>query len=611
MNNRGIALLHIVMILIFIGAVIGIAALIAGPLSKRVKSNETIGTIDACIESLAGYASTNRRLPTAAQFTSVVQKANDAWGNPLYYIVDPNLAPASPSASTDYICGRKTTGITVRQCLTDNCAATPGTDYNDISNVAFVILSGGENFNVQTALAGTTVTVYVQNGATARDACTAAGNCPSYSGTMINRPERYDDTVKWVTLEELKNKAGCYGATQGTFRILNNELPGVCIGQPYNATLYSNGGVAPYSNWAWAPVLPAGLSMNPGTGAISGTPTGPAQVHSITFSRNDGDSNNAQKTLKLIVEDCPLGSWSFDDPANPGGTVTTGPGGSVTAVDGSSGRALLFSGIATLTPDNQGAGNSRFSFEYNQPFSIVMWVKLTKLPAAAPASLVYPLVSKGGTGPAYAGYYFEIHSSAFNQPPALGYNRIVFQLINQWNGGAGPMVWVYNTTPINTVNTWYHIAASYNGNGLASGVKVYVNGGSANAAYRDNLASSSIVNPQPLRVGDYGQNYYNSVVMDGIQVYNKVVRQLKVTRAGSGEGAVVSTLLFMSPERINCLAGGICEAYYATGTSVTLWASASPGSTFTGWSGGGCSGTGDCTVTLSSDTDVTATFTSP
>ena len=98
-NNRGVALLHIVMVLIFIGAVIGIAALIAGPLSKRIKSNETIGIIDAGIESLAGYASTNRRLPTAAQFTSVVQKANDAWGNPLYYIVDPDLAPASPAAS--------------------------------------------------------------------------------------------------------------------------------------------------------------------------------------------------------------------------------------------------------------------------------------------------------------------------------------------------------------------------------------------------------------------------------------------------------------------------------------------------------------------------------
>ncbi len=103
--------------------------------------------------------------------------------------------------------------------------------------------------------------------------------------------------------------------------------------------------------------------------------------------------------------------------------------------------------------------------------------------------------------------------------------------------------------------------------------------------------------------------------MDGIQIYNKAVQQLKVTRAGSGSGAVVSTLLFMSPERINCLTGGICEAYYANGTIVTLWASASPGSTFAGWSGGACtvpvSEPNACYVTLDSDKDVTANFTSP
>jgi hypothetical protein len=41
---------------------------------------------------------------------------------------------------------------------------------------------------------------------------------------------------------------------------------------------------------------------------------------------------------------------------------------------------------------------------------------------------------------------------------------------------------------------------------------------------------------------------------------------------------------------------------------VTLSTAAGSGSSFTGWSGGGCSGTWTCTVTMTSDQSVTATF---
>ena len=45
-----------------------------------------------------------------------------------------------------------------------------------------------------------------------------------------------------------------------------------------------------------------------------------------------------------------------------------------------------------------------------------------------------------------------------------------------------------------------------------------------------------------------------------------------------------------------------------TGTPVTLTATPAAGSTFTGWSGGGCSGMGTCVVTMTADTTVTAGF---
>ncbi|MFI5007067.1 MAG: FG-GAP repeat domain-containing protein, partial [Solirubrobacterales bacterium] len=77
---------------------------------------------------------------------------------------------------------------------------------------------------------------------------------------------------------------------------------------------------------------------------------------------------------------------------------------------------------------------------------------------------------------------------------------------------------------------------------------------------------------------------------------------LTVNKAGTGSGTVTS-----NPAGINC--GSTCTASYASGTMVTLTASAAGGSTFSGWSGGGCSGTGTCSVSMNAATTVTASFT--
>ena len=81
----------------------------------------------------------------------------------------------------------------------------------------------------------------------------------------------------------------------------------------------------------------------------------------------------------------------------------------------------------------------------------------------------------------------------------------------------------------------------------------------------------------------------------------RIFPTLTVTKAGNGSGAVASV-----PSGIDC--GSDCQESYTSGTSVTLTATPSPGSSFSGWSGGGCSGTGTCTVNLSAATTVTATF---
>jgi hypothetical protein len=76
---------------------------------------------------------------------------------------------------------------------------------------------------------------------------------------------------------------------------------------------------------------------------------------------------------------------------------------------------------------------------------------------------------------------------------------------------------------------------------------------------------------------------------------------LTVTKSGAGTGTVTS-----SPAGINC--GATCANSYATGTLVTLTATPATGSTFMGWTGGNCSGTGTCVVTMNANTTVTAAF---
>lgn len=80
--------------------------------------------------------------------------------------------------------------------------------------------------------------------------------------------------------------------------------------------------------------------------------------------------------------------------------------------------------------------------------------------------------------------------------------------------------------------------------------------------------------------------------------FTVVPHQLAVSVDGSGVGSVGGS-------GIAC--PGTCTQTYASGTSVSLAASAGAGSTFAGW-GGACSGTGACTVTMGSDQSVSATF---
>ena len=87
-----------------------------------------------------------------------------------------------------------------------------------------------------------------------------------------------------------------------------------------------------------------------------------------------------------------------------------------------------------------------------------------------------------------------------------------------------------------------------------------------------------------------------------VGAYEYVTYPLTVTKSGGGRGTVTSI-----PSGIEC--GEECAARFGQGTTVTLTAEPAAGSSFVGWSGADCSGTGTCAVEMDDAALVNATFT--
>ena len=78
-----------------------------------------------------------------------------------------------------------------------------------------------------------------------------------------------------------------------------SPLPNARIGKSYNQTLQHSGGVSPFT-WSVTPALPAGLSLNASTGAITGTP-GPLAGGTYTLTFTIQDSSTPKQTASTVL----------------------------------------------------------------------------------------------------------------------------------------------------------------------------------------------------------------------------------------------------------------------------------------------------------------------
>ncbi len=94
-----------------------------------------------------------------------------------------------------------------------------------------------------------------------------------------------------------------------TLKITPATLPGGTLGTAYNQTLGATGGITPYAWSISVGALPAGLTLNGGTGAITGTPTG-SVTGPINFTVKVTDAEvpagTATAALSITITAAPL-----------------------------------------------------------------------------------------------------------------------------------------------------------------------------------------------------------------------------------------------------------------------------------------------------------------
>src|SRR5262249_32916549 len=104
----------------------------------------------------------------------------------------------------------------------------------------------------------------------------------------------------------------------GPLTITTSALPSATVGVAYTATLTATGGTPPYT-WALASgTLPAGLTLTPSTGAITGTPTAARTAH-FTVRVTPG-AQNVTKGLRTTVAAGSCAIW----PSNPVPAIVDG-----------------------------------------------------------------------------------------------------------------------------------------------------------------------------------------------------------------------------------------------------------------------------------------------
>ena len=327
-------------------------------------------------------------------------------------------------------------------------AATQGVPYNQI-----VTASGGTGPYTYAITSGT-----LPAGLTLNPSTGAITGTPTGSGT----------SAFTIGATDANGNTGSrsYSVNVGTSSLTLNPatLPSATQGAPYSQVVTASGGTGPYTYSVSSGALPAGLSLNPNTGAITGTPTG-SGVSNFTIQALDSQGNTGGRAYSVNVgtnslavnpSSLPSGTQGLSYSQTVSATGGTGPytfaiasgalppglslnanTGAITGTPTASGTSN-FTIRATDTKGNVGTRGYTVNIGNNS---------LTLNPASLPngtqgTSYSQTLFVNGGTGP----YSFAVSSGSLPAGLSLNPNTGV---ISGTPTGSGPATFTILATDIN------------------------------------------------------------------------------------------------------------------------------------------------------------------
>src|ERR1700722_11020621 len=205
--------------------------------------------------------------------------------------------------------------------------------------------------------------------------------------------------------------AGCTGSnttsnpttnpTQTTnLAITTTTLPAGTVGSAYNSPVTAAGGTTPYTFSATN--LPGGLSINPSTGTITGTPGSPGSA-SATIKVTDSTQPSAQSTTSNLSIKITPATLAVTTTSLPGGTAAAAyPSTTLQASGGVSPYTWALASGTTLPSglnlSSAGALSGTPATAGSYPVTFMVTDSFTT-PDTAKASFTLTIASGGGSGP--------------------------------------------------------------------------------------------------------------------------------------------------------------------------------------------------------------------